>query len=98
MILHDLGRRSEYQATLEKLIEQWGDGYPRFVARVYAWTGQKDEAFEWLGRGPEKYFDVLVGNPFFRSVQGDPRWEELLEPYGLDAETRSDLQIELPSP
>jgi len=93
MAFHELGRRSDFDETMNRLIEAWGEREPRALARAYAWTGQSDKAFEWLGRGIEDYFDVLVANPFFRNLHDDPRWFELLEGVGLDPEERANLEL-----
>lgn len=93
MAFHALGRRSDFEETMARLIEEWGEREPRAVARAYAWAGEADKAFEWLGRGIDGYFDVLVGNPFFREIQDDPRWIRLLEGVGLSRETRQDIDL-----
>ncbi len=93
MAFHELGRRSDFEETMVRLIEQWGEREPRAAARAYAWAGEADKAFEWLGRGIENYFDVLVGNPFFREVQDDPRWIRLLKRAGLDPDRRANLEF-----
>lgn len=93
MAFHELGRRAEFDKAMARLIEQWGGREPRAVARAYAWAGEADKAFEWLGRGIDGYFDVLVLNPFFRALRGDQRWVELLEGVGLGPADRADLAL-----
>jgi len=93
MALHEMGRSAEFNATMSRLIEKWGEQTPMAVARVSAWAGETDKAFEWLDRGIEDYFDVLVSNPFFRAVQDDPRWIELLQGVGLGPERRANLEL-----
>jgi len=95
MAFHELGRRSEFDETMARLIEDWGECEPRAVARVNAWAGETDKAFKWLDRGIDDYFDALVANPFFRAVQDDPRWVELLERVGLGPEHRAELKLRI---
>lgn len=96
MAFHQLGRRSEFEETMAKLIDKWGDREPRVVARAYAWAGETDKAFEWLERGIEGYFDVLVGNPYFRKLQEDPRWSKLLTEVGLGPRDRAKIAFSIP--
>jgi TolB-like protein/DNA-binding winged helix-turn-helix (wHTH) protein/Flp pilus assembly protein TadD len=93
MAFHELGLRSQFNETVNRLIEQWGDRAPRAVARAQAWAGNADAAFEWLNRGIGDYFDTLVANPFFEPVHDDPRWAELLDDVGLDPDQRAKLEI-----
>jgi len=93
MAFHELGRRADFDETMNRLIEAWGEREPRVLARVYAWAGQADKAFEWLDRGIDDYFDVLVGNPFFREIQDDPRWIDLLAGVGLGPNDREDIDL-----
>jgi len=93
MAFHALGRSSKFAESMNRLIQEWGDREPRALARAYAWAGQADKAFNWLGRGIGDYFDVLVANPFFRKLHEDPRWFELLERVGLGPEDRADLDM-----
>jgi len=35
---------------LNELLERWGDQWPSEIAMVYAWSGDKDAAFQWLDK------------------------------------------------
>lgn len=61
--------------------------------RLLRAVGLVDKAFEWLGRGIDGDFDVLVGNPFFRELQDNPRWIDLLAGVGLSPEDRANLEL-----
>jgi len=97
MALHDLGRTGEAEQTLARLAQRWGEQRPRAVARACAWTGRKDQAFEWLHRGIAGYLDVLIGNPFFRALHDDPHWRQLLADHGLDPRDLEQLELRLPA-
>ena len=78
--MYDLGELEEFEATLAELESDWGDEDPGAVAGVYAWTGQSDEAFEWL----EKYFEQNESQlrhdffaPVYWNLVDDPRWADL---------------------
>jgi TolB-like protein/Tfp pilus assembly protein PilF len=81
-----LGRETEAQSALQRLITQEGEQNPVWVAEAYAWRGEKDQAFEWLERGFAKK-DVglayLLGNAVFENVWDDPRWVAFLQKLNL---------------
>lgn len=93
MAFHELGRQSKFDETMARLIDDWGEREPRAVARAYAWAGETDKAFEWLDRGIDGYFDVLVANPFFHKLQDDPRWADLLAEEGLGPQDRANIDF-----
>ena len=60
---------------------------PYSVALIYTGLGEKDRAFEWLGRAYEErssWLNHLKVEPGFDSVRSDPRFTELLKKVGLD--------------
>lgn len=88
MALHDLGREAEFEQEFARYRETNRD-HPEGVARAYAWTGQKDEAFEWLDRmveqdGPE--YAGLVKTDLYSKLKDDPRWPAFLERNGQSDE------------
>jgi len=93
MAFADLGCSGEFKRTLDRLIETWEGRQPIALARVFAWTGETDRAFEWLAREPD--IDDLVGNPYFHKIRGDPRWRALLEAQGLIPIPRMVIDLEL---
>lgn len=101
--LHELGDEAAFTEAFEELkrIEQT-DAYLE-IARVHAWLGNLDAAFESLAR----YFDPehpvfsmhvarLIWNPFFQNLHEDPRWLELREKAGLGPERLARIRIDLP--
>jgi tetratricopeptide (TPR) repeat protein len=57
-----------------------------FIARVYAWRGEKDKAFQWAERAV-KTRDVAITwlkiDTDFRSLRGDARYRALLREMNL---------------
>ncbi len=53
MALFSAGRKKESDARLAHAIRQNGTSWPSEIARVYAFRGEKDRAFEWLDRAYE---------------------------------------------
>ncbi len=83
---HDLGHRMESQQALDTLIAKFGTSASYRIARVYAWRGEADRAFEWLERAyarrTMRLLDVKF-DPLLRKLRVDPRYAELLRRMNL---------------
>jgi TolB-like protein len=90
MALHDLGRDDEFEAVFSK----WRtdpDQHPEGIARVAAWTGQNDLAFDYLERtveweGPEIVQAIKRGSDLYEPIKSDPRWQALIDRYDSTGE------------
>ncbi|MBI1813484.1 MAG: tetratricopeptide repeat protein [Deltaproteobacteria bacterium] len=83
------GRTSDAQKALNDLNELSQRHYvdPFSIAVIYTGLGDKDRAFEWLGRAYEERSSglmLLKVEPLFDSVRSDPRFTALLKKVGLD--------------
>jgi len=85
LALHDLGRLEEFEAEFSKrrADPKWG---PESIARIAAWTGQNDLAFEYLERaideeGPELVQYIKYAADLYEPITSDPRWRALLDRY-----------------
>jgi tetratricopeptide (TPR) repeat protein len=68
--------------------ERAKQGYvpPFYFALIYAGLGEKDDAFEWLGKAYDERSSFLVWlsvDPVFDSLRSDPRFTDLLRRIGL---------------
>ena len=66
--------------------------YPFRAALLYAYLGERDEAFRWFERGyRERSPDMvyLKTHPLAQSLRGDPRFDDLLDRIGLGERTRA---------
>jgi serine/threonine-protein kinase len=85
---YSLGHLDASQRLVEQLIAKYGKDSPYSIARVYAWRGEKDQAFEWLERAYEVRDDGLPWlkiDSSFRSLRGDARYNALLSKMNLPA-------------
>lgn len=58
-----------------------------YVALVYTYLGQKDQAFEWLEKAYEErdvYLTQLKVYPLLDSLRSDPRYKALLKKMNLE--------------
>jgi TolB-like protein/Flp pilus assembly protein TadD len=102
MANHGLGRQEDSDALLERMeIEFYESGTMSApaavsIARVHAYRGNVDQAFQWLQRGYELRDYQLMqsrGESVFEALHADPRWEELLERLGLSDEQVAEIEL-----
>jgi adenylate cyclase len=79
----DLGRKEESTAVLDEFIrDHMSDGWGPFIAMVYAYRGEADQAFELLEMEYEERASILLEfqiNPLFENLHADPRWDDLMQ-------------------
>ena len=83
---HTLGHKEESDAAMAQLIERHGNEAAYQVAEACAWRGEIDRTFEWLERAYTQRDPGLAmtsSDPFFRPLQGDPRWPPFLKKMGF---------------
>ncbi len=76
------------------------------MARVYAWMGELDAAFEWLDRYQVEHPELgpVIGNHWellsveLKSLHGDPRWHAHLQKLGIAPEQLAAFQFDIPLP
>jgi TolB-like protein/Flp pilus assembly protein TadD len=81
-----LGRKTDSDAALAKLIQRQDEHHAFRVAQVYAFRGESDEALLWLDRAYAQRDGGLVNleqDPGFRKLLGDPRYKTFLRKMNL---------------
>ena len=79
---HTLGHPGESQAALDSLVPMSAHVATYQIAEVYAWRGERDQAFEWLERCYREHDSgllLMAFDPLLRDLHADPRWKALLE-------------------
>jgi len=95
LALHSLGRHEEFNEEFALYYEQSQDS-PEGVARIYAWTGQNDLAFEWLERVAEQYGSAWIANvktELYDPIKSDPRWPAFLEKHSAEDRDLSHIEF-----
>lgn len=82
------GRHNEALLLLKELEEKYQrrESLGQYIAMVYAGLGDKDQAFAWIEKDIEArsgFLDSVATDPFFESLRGDPRYDDVLRRIGL---------------
>ena len=104
--LYSMGRDEEFAAKFQAFRDQYGAKYPTHMARIYAWMGDVDSAFEWLDRytpGQPELGQVVANHWEFQSVEfrplhDDPRWHAYLQRLGVAPEQLASIEFEISLP
>jgi len=81
MVEYSLGHQDKSQQVLDQLIATAAPYAAYQIAEVYAWRGQKDQAFQWLERAYHQHDGGLTEvkvDPVLASLRTDPRYQAFL--------------------
>lgn len=86
MAYFSLRQKADSDLALAQMLKDHAKHDPYYIAQVYAFRGESDEAFKWLDRAYEQK-DVglshIKGELPFRSLEGDPRFKTFLKKMNL---------------
>jgi TolB-like protein len=81
-----LGRFPESDVALAQMTNI-PTGHSFFIAQVYAFRGETDEALKWLERAYEQKdsggLPLIKSDPLFKKIEGDPRYKAFLKKINL---------------
>jgi len=101
MAYHALGRKADSDAALAALIAKYEKDAPSNIAYVYAFRGEADKAFEWLGKAVE-YGDGGLGDivteNLFAKIHNEPRWLPFLRKLGKAPEQLAKIEFKVTLP
>ncbi|HVU24938.1 MAG TPA: TIR domain-containing protein [Opitutus sp.] len=83
------GKTAEADATLQTLIDKYGDIAAYQVAEVYAYRGEASHAFAWLDRAYAQRDPGLAwskSDMWVKNLHADPRWAAFMHKLGLSDE------------
>jgi serine/threonine protein kinase/tetratricopeptide (TPR) repeat protein len=83
---HTLGHAKESQQALDEFIAKRAQSFAYGIAKVYAWRGEKDQAFEWLERAYQRRDSNLCdmrNDTLLASLRGDARFAAMLRKMNL---------------
>jgi TolB-like protein/thioredoxin-like negative regulator of GroEL len=86
LVLIALKRDEEATAATQALIDAHGDVGAYQIASVYAFRGDTERAFEWLERAlalRDPGLTEMLGDPFMRSIESDPRYADVVRRVGI---------------
>jgi len=86
LVYYALGRKKESDAALSELVTKYHAGGAYQIAEVYAFSNQRDEAFEWLDRAYAQRDSGLIEtkvDPLLKSLHNDPRFAAFLKKLNL---------------
>jgi TolB-like protein/Tfp pilus assembly protein PilF len=86
MAQHSLGHAAQSQEALDALVAKLSQGWAYQIAEVYAWRGQRDQAFDWLQRAYTQHDGGLIQIKYDRlltSLRSDARYAALLRQMNL---------------
>ena len=83
---YSLGHLDASTRALDDLQQSYASGSVFQIAEIYAWRGEKDQAFQWLQRAYEQHdggMSMIKYSPFLISLRGDPRYAAMVKKMGL---------------
>ena len=81
-----LRRKADSDEALAQMLKDQAKHNPFYIAQVYAFRGESDEAFKWLDRAYEQKdlsLSHIKGDVPFKTLEGDPRYKTFLKKMNL---------------
>jgi TolB-like protein len=95
--LYSLGRLEEFESILADELSSYNGTGAEGIARLYAWSNQRDNAFMWLQKMIEEQGEgsaIGVKTELYGPIKSDPRWQAFLEQYGAEDKPHLNVRFE----
>jgi serine/threonine-protein kinase len=83
MVEHSLGHPAEAKRALDQILASGIAPKGSYqLAQIYAWRGELEQAFGWLGRAADEHdpgIGYVKSDPLLRPLRADPRFAALLQ-------------------
>ena len=89
LVYHAAGKTKEADEALKNFIDMFQNEWTYLLAELYAYRGEKDQAFIWLDKAYQKkdgWLVFLKGDPLLKNLEGDPRHIAFLKKMNLPAD------------
>jgi TolB-like protein len=86
MVYYALGRKTDSDAALARMLKEQADGNAFGIAEVYAFRGQSDEAMHWLERAyaqKDSGLSYIKGDLPLKNLEADLRYKAFLRKMNL---------------
>lgn len=100
MAYYESGDKQESDQRLSSVVAEYGDRIPYYIASIYAYRGENDEAFEWLAESAEAgdyEFDNVINDPILSGLHSDSRWLQFLESTEKSPEKMAAIEFDIPT-
>ena len=96
MVYYSQGRMSDYDESVQQLLDGDAEKRPVAMAWLFAWSGDVDKGFEWLEKALEGGYEIqyLYWDPLYENLRQDPRWPEFIAPYWFTQEELAAVEFE----
>jgi predicted Zn-dependent protease len=97
-IYHALGEHDASDAALAELVDKQERRSAGTIAKVLAFRGESNRAFEWLEKAAQNNDTgllLILNEPDFNSLRDDPRWLPFLERIGFSPKQLGAVQFQV---
>lgn len=86
---------------LDELTKSYGERLAYYIAQIFAFRGEVDEAFDWLDKARlanDRELVSIINEPLFANLHDAPRWYPFLESIGKSPAQLAAIEFEVALP
>jgi len=97
MVYYSQGRISDYDDSVQRLLDGDAEKMPVAMAWLFAWSGDVDRGFEWLQKALTAGYEIqyTYWDPFYENLRKDPRWPEFIARYWFTEEALAAVEFSI---